>query len=61
MNLLTRMFAKPKSETEQKKAAVDRAYARFMLTLHGMGDYWHEIWQPDYKAQPLKIDHEAKQ
>jgi len=61
MNLLTRMFRKPTSETAQKKAAVDKAYARFMQEIRGFAEYWHDIWEPDYRAQPLKIDHEAKQ
>ena len=61
MNLFTRMFRKPASETQQKKAAVDRAYAKFMQEIRGFSHYWQEIWEPEYKAQPLKIDHEVKQ
>ena len=60
MNLITRFFRKPATETEQKKAAVDRAYARFMQTLRGMDDFWQEIWEPDYKAQPLKIENKVE-
>jgi hypothetical protein len=58
MNLISRMFRKPCTETQTRKVSVDRAYARFMRELT---DYWHVIWRADYYAQPLKIDHEAKQ
>lgn len=50
---------KPHPETLQKKAAVDKAYARFMAEIRGFSDYWREIFEPEYKAQPLKIENKA--
>jgi len=48
------------------KRFFDKSYARLMREVSGLvtdwRDYWHDIWEPDYKAQPLKIDHhEVKQ
>lgn len=57
MNLISRMFSKPKTETQTRKDLVDRAYARFMRELT---DYWHVIWAADYHAQPLKIESKAE-
>lgn len=59
MSIFKMFRRKPNTETLQKKAAVDKAYARFMMTLHGMGDYWHEIWQAEHRAQPLKIENKV--
>lgn len=60
MNIFKMFRRKPNTETLQKKAAVDKAYARFMAVLVSF-DYWRDLFEPEYKAQPLKIDHEAKQ
>lgn len=59
MNLLTRMFRKPKDETQQKKAAVDHAFAKFMQEIRAVSNYWRDVFEPEYKSQPIKIEHKA--
>lgn len=59
MNLLTFFKRKPAPETLQKKAAVDRAYAKFMTEFHTCWDYWRDVFEPEYKVQPLKIENKA--
>lgn len=56
MSLFQLFKRKPNTETLQKKAAVDRAYAKFMSEIRGFTDYWREIFEPEYRAQPLKLE-----
>lgn len=58
MSLFTLFKRKPAPETLQKKAAVDRAYAKFMSEIRGFTDYWRDIFEPEYKASPLKIENQ---
>ena len=59
MSLFQLFKRKPNTETLQKKAAVDRAYAKFMSEFHTCWDYWRDIFEPEYKASPLKIENKA--
>ena len=56
MSLFQLFKRKPNTETLQKKVAVDRAYAKFMSEIRGFTDYWREIFEPEYRAQPLKLE-----
>lgn len=47
---------KPDPETLKRKAAVDRAYERFMREIF---DYWRDVFTPEYQMQPLKIENKA--
>ena len=59
MSLFQLFKRKPNTETLQKKAAVDRAYAKFMSEIRGFTDYWRDIFEPEYKAQTLKIENKV--
>jgi len=59
MSLFQLFKRKPNTETLQKKAAVDRAYEKFMTEIRGFTDYWRDIFEPEYKAQPLKIENKV--
>jgi len=59
MSLFQLFKRKPNTETLQKKAAVDRAYAKFMSEIRGFTDYWRDIFEPEYKASPLKIENKV--
>lgn len=56
MSIFQMFRRKTNPETLQKKAAVDRAYLKFMQEVRGFTEFWHEIWEADYKAQPLKLE-----
>lgn len=57
MNILRMFRRSPDPETLKRKAAVDRAYERFMREIF---DYWRDIFTPEYQMQPLKIENKAK-
>lgn len=38
------------------KRSFDRAYERMMRELHSFENFWREVWQPEYDAQPFKLE-----
>lgn len=60
MSLFKFFKRKPEPETLQKKAAVDKAYAKFMIEFRTCWDYWREVFEPEYKSQPLKIENKVE-
>lgn len=43
-------------DVNMAKRIFDASVARLMRELSELIRYWHDIWQPDYYSQPLKID-----
>lgn len=56
MKLFKLFCRKPDPETLKRKAAVDRAYERFMREIF---DYWRDVFTPEYQMQPLKIENKV--